>query len=145
MAPELRVLNAGRFSGLGASNVPKRPTGFVAGAARNAHHRRRLKVKRHRLLERCYLLTFGLCVHSSAETKAGFKVSRDLNPAFALCDYLQITESARLEKRDTVSPFWGHLPAAVELRRGRLSLWNQGLAGRGRLAPGLRANVPLRL
>src|SRR5262247_419392 len=117
-APELRVLNEGRFPGLGAGNVPKRPAGFVACAARNAHRWRSLKVKRHRLLERCYLLTFGLCVHSSTETKAGFKASWNLTRLLLCPTTYKLTDSARLEKRDTVSPFWGHLLAAVELRRG---------------------------
>jgi hypothetical protein len=69
----MTVLNAGRFAGLGAGNFPKHHTGFVAGVARNAHRRRELKAKRRRLLERCYKLTFGLCVHSSTETKPGSK------------------------------------------------------------------------
>jgi 2-methylcitrate dehydratase PrpD len=76
------VLNAGRFAGLCAGNIAKRPKGFVAVVARNAHRRRTLKVKRHTMLERCYLLTFGLCVHSAPETKASFKVSWDLTRLF---------------------------------------------------------------
>jgi len=56
-------------------------------------------VKRNTLLERCYLLTFGICVHSATETKVGFEVSWDLNPAFTLYDYLQTHRLRTLGKK----------------------------------------------
>jgi len=95
---------------------PETPRGFYGRRVPKRHRRQKLKARRHSLLDRCYMLTFGLCVHMSTETKAGFKVSLDLNPAFPLCVYLQTHRPRNLGKSDTVSPFWGHLLAAVELR-----------------------------
>jgi hypothetical protein len=128
-APEVRVLNAGRFPGLGAGNVPKRHTGFVAGAARNAHHRRRFKVKRHRLLEGCYLLILGLCVHSSAETKAGLKVSWDLNPAFPPCDNLQAYRLRTLEKKRHSVTFLGTPACRRRIEAGATFIVESGFSG----------------